>query len=302
MSWLLLAWLVVADGGNAVKPVITAEFANRTAFIGDAVPLTVRIYFSKGWAFDQTTIEAEQGKGQVLNQNWLPVATDPETGLQVQTLNLSVAWYELGQHSFPSLSFHGMGPDGNEVDLKTPELTMEIVPIREEGDVGLAPPKDQIDLTLPLPWLWITLGVLGVLALLGLIWVMRRPRALKVAEKTKPQLPPLDEAEQALRDLLASSLLKEGKTKQFYVEINDIIRHFFARTFRIPAEEMTSFELESFFQENHPALVDINNQFQGLCDLVKYARYKPGESENSVIVNHAHQILDVFRPKEAAHV
>lgn len=191
MSWLLLAWLVVADGGNAVKPVITAEFANRTAFIGDAVPLTVRIYFSKGWAFDQTTIEAEQGKGQVLNQNWLPVATDPETGLQVQTLNLSVAWYELGQHSFPSLSFHGMGPDGNEVDLKTPELTMEIVPIREEGDVGLAPPKDQIDLTLPLPWLWITLGVLGVLALLGLIWVMRRPRALKVAEKQSLNYPRL---------------------------------------------------------------------------------------------------------------
>lgn len=88
--------------------------------------------------------------------------------------------------------------------------------------------------------------------------------------------------------------------KAFYVEINQIIRRYYARLNGIPAEEMTTFELADWFEFHgfESAFRQLNDQFHDLCDRVKYAKYDPEEGEHNEVVNWAHQLLDQLKPQE----
>jgi len=141
-----------------------------------------------------------------------------------------------------------------------------------------------------------------------LIWYWIKKPGTTQQKLTTPPKPPIEEANDALRELTHSSLLKSGQFKQFYVDINQIIRHLFARVFHIHAEEMTSLELDEYLigAVTEGALSPLFNQFQVLCDSVKYAKYDPVESDNNDIVNWAYAIVEEIRPtvnqEEQQHV
>lgn len=299
MMLLCALWTLFAGDAGPTRPIVTAELSTRRAFIGDAVAVKVRLFHAQGWTFQRSEMPATIGKAHLLATNWLAPVLDAETGLMVEELNLQVAWYELGEMKLPAMEFLFLSDQREELPLATPELNLELVSLREEGDEQSAPLKDQLDARMGLPLAWYFAAALVVALLIFLLFRLRRrkPVATNILE---PRLPPYEEACQALRSLISGGLLKEGKTKQFYVEINEIVRRLYARALDIPAEEMTTFELEEFFTTHHPAWAATAHSFQQRCDMVKFARYRPSEAENSELVNMAHLILEQFRPAEAA--
>lgn len=289
----------------APAPRITAELSESEAFLGDAVRLSIVMEHEEGWQVARIEFPEDWSHIRILDQQWREV---PGSESAVTELSAQLAFFALGEQEIPGLSLELIGPNGERTPFNTPGLTIEIKNMLAENDQEMAPLKDHIDLPYRPILLWILAGlILLVLIVFFIVYKFLRARP-EAIEPELPPPPPADEALARLQALTNGTLLKEGKVKEFYVEINGIIRHYYGRIFSIPAEEMTSFELEDFFEAKRRSLPDgfrdVNNDFQGRCDQVKFAKYDPVEAETKQLVNQAYQIVRDLRPlvEEVDHV
>ncbi len=295
-------WFVLLSWGLwAGDPVVTAELDARDAYLGDPLNLTVRVSFEEGWSLADVVLPDTLGEGRVLKQDWV----QPEGQPLKRELHAQVAWYRHGTFKLPPIEMIALSPEGENKALSTSELSVEIIKMLEDEDQDAAPPKGQVNMEVSPLWPWVA-ALVALLAIL--VWAFFRWRSKREVSKPVPVVPlkpPYEEALLALEALTHSSLLKEGNFKQFYVELNEVIRHYYARLFHIHAEEMTSFELEDWMADqcHLPEMaVPLNREFQDLCDRVKYAKYDPSDAEHKEIVSRSHQILELLKPKEADHV
>lgn len=296
-------WLLIVAALSAADPEIKTETAMREAYLGD--PVTVAITFTfqtSDWtSFKLKDAMPEKlGDATVLSHQVEAPQVEPDSPNAKQVIVARLAWYALGETEVPALDLVGIAADGSEQAFTSDALTLEIIPMLTETDQEPAPGKGMVQLEGPPLWPWILAAVL-LLALAGfLFWKLTRREKGEKPVPPKPLKPPYDEALEALEKLTHGSLLKEGRVKDFYVEVNRIVRRYYARLFQIHAEEMTSFELEVYFEQapTLPAgLIEVNNAFQEACDHVKFAKHDPVEAENQETVNRAYQIVEMLRPK-----
>ena len=299
--WLLLLGLP----SWATDPEISAVLEPEKAHVGDPIKLTIQIRHDGSWTFPKNALKEELDEARVLKSEWVVPEVPENQGDAERYLEIhaEVAWYELGEKVLPEIEL--VAQEAGEAlprTFLTPELKVDIVALLEEGDEEVAPAKGQLDMEIPPIWLILTAVAILLLAALAvfLVWLSRRPRK-EVVIPPKPALPPYEEALRALEELTSGTLLKEGRVKEFYVVINHIVRHYYSRLFDIHAEEMTSYEMETWFAD-HPHLVSEevaqwNTVFQELCDRVKFAKYDPVEAENQENVNRAYQIVEKLKPQ-----
>jgi hypothetical protein len=127
----------------------------------------------------------------------------------------------------------------------------------------------------PLPsdwwWLWVVLGVIvaGAVA----FWLWRR-REHPVSGETPVLLTPFEVAMDSLRRLREVSLPVE----EFYTRLSDIVRQYIEARFGLRAPERTTEEFlaEATLPRDSMALL---GEFLREADLVKFARYRPGNED-----------------------
>ncbi|MFO1476797.1 MAG: DUF4381 family protein [Verrucomicrobiota bacterium] len=148
------------------------------------------------------------------------------------------------------------------------------------------------------PWLWAAwvgaaLLLLGLLALL--LWIRARRR-----KAARPGPPPEPAHRRALRRL-DEALAMLGEPKPFCIRVSDTLRVYLEERFDFRAPERTT---EEFLQELHgtPRLsVDQKGslgRFLEQCDLVKFARYEPGEPELRQLHAAAVGLVHETQPQE----
>lgn len=144
-----------------------------------------------------------------------------------------------------------------------------------EGDI-----KDAMEpLYIPpdLTWLWILLGLIAAIALAVFVWYRwfrpgRKPPPLPVGP------PPYRVALNALNDVL--SLIHQPEP--FCTGVSDIIRTYLEEQFELRAPDRTTEEFLHELQDSD--LLDDAQKaslggFLEKCDLVKFAKYEPAETE-----------------------
>jgi hypothetical protein len=131
---------------------------------------------------------------------------------------------------------------------------------------------------IPSGWAWLG-WLLASLALAGLmLWAWR---SWQKRQKELPPvlvIPPHVRAKQKLQEALA--LL--GQPKQFCILVSDTIRWYLEERFDFRAPERTTEEFLYELQETDLLTPDQKTslgEFLNPCDLVKFARYEPGEPE-----------------------
>lgn len=148
---------------------------------------------------------------------------------------------------------------------------------------------------IPNPWFWVWLTV-GALALAGLlIWVLKRWQTKKAETPPAPILPAHVRAKQKLQEALA--LL--GQPKEFCIVVSDTIRWYLEERFNFHAPERTTEEFLYELQETDLLLPDQKaslSEFLKRCDLVKFARYEPGEPELHDLHGAAVRLVEETEP------
>jgi hypothetical protein len=181
-------------------------------------------------------------------------------------------------------------------------LTIAGVAIDPQGDIkDIKPPLDA-------PWLFedylpylVALGL--VIAGIGAYYLLRRKRrseALGVLAH-EPSIPPHVEALAALRALEDKRLWQQGRSKDYYSEVTEILRRFFERQYGILALEQTSDEILQQMKRV-PEAVSVENVMRSFftdADLVKFARYQPTPEEHERELRSAYEMVRALSIKTA---
>ena len=147
-----------------------------------------------------------------------------------------------------------------------------------------------------LAWLWWTLGILAALVAFYLLWRWWRAKRLQV-----PVIPPVP-AHLRARQKLASALELIAQPKPFCITVSDVTRIYLEERFNFRAPERTT---EEFLRELAGTNLLKSDQKESLgrflesCDLVKFARYEPGEPELRALHESAVRLVAETEPQFA---
>lgn len=150
-------------------------------------------------------------------------------------------------------------------------------------------------LEIPNFWAWVWFGVVVLLlaALAWWLWQRRRRRTVPVAPI--PVTPPHEKAWARLRQAL--ELLDQPRP--FCILVSDTVRVYLEERFNLRAPERTTEEFLDELQAS-PILTRDHKQTLGEfllgCDLVKFARHEPAQTELQAIYDAAVRLVEETQP------
>ena len=158
----------------------------------------------------------------------------------------------------------------------------------------IKPPVD-----IPSGWAWVgwVLVALAVAALILWGWRYWQKRRAQVPQI--PVIPPHIRAKQKLREALALI----GQPREFCILVSDTVRWYLEERFDFHAPERTTEEFLYELQGTNlltPDQKDSLGEFLRRCDLVKFARYEPGQPELSDLHDSALRLVEETEPIMAA--
>jgi hypothetical protein len=147
------------------------------------------------------------------------------------------------------------------------------------------------------PWVWGSLAavVLGV----ALYWLWRRWQRQRGLVPPVPIIPPHVRARQKLQEALA--LLEQPR--EFCILVSDTVRWYLEERFEFRAPERTTDEFLYELQATDLLTPDQKAslaEFLRRCDLVKFARYEPGEPELRDLHAAALRLVEETEPAPVA--
>lgn len=279
---------------------LRASIDSSSVRIGDWIRLRVTAESSPAVVSMSPVLTDSLGQFEVLRVHGSPAQVDEQS--RRQTWNIRLTSFEAVEGVVPPVLF-GYTLQGDS----TPRFASTLpVPISVKG-VEIDPKGDIKDVKPPLtpPWAFEDLLPYGILTLIlaavaaGYFYYRRRKKRVKEPERFVSQIPPHEQALYALHALEDRRLWQQGKVKEYYSEVTEIIRKFFEGRFGIIALEMTSDEIlrqMKSFPEAQSNWKEMNTFFL-IADLVKFAKYEATPAEHENELGWAYAIVRSMIPK-----
>jgi hypothetical protein len=154
--------------------------------------------------------------------------------------------------------------------------------------------KPPIEISDGSAWIWWAILILAIVIAVFLIW-----RWLK-NKKTNIVLPPPIPAHIRAKQKLAEALALISQPKEFCILVSDTARFYLEERFQFRAPERTT---EEFLHELKKTDLLLSDQKESLgnflesCDLVKFAKYEPGENELRALHASAVRLVEETEPQ-----
>ncbi len=287
---------------------IRIEAQPDTGTIGDRIQIDLHVTMPSDWRMEIPKLGSRAGDFFILDfypgfaaaetsklQKQSETSPIPDDGLRRHRARIIVAVYKTGTFEFPSIPIILKTSEGREIALSSPPVTIDIQSVLAEDDQNLLDLKKQVEIPGTTGWaLWLALALAAcILGLVGRhLWRKRRISGLALA--SIPIRDPLDVAEEDLQALLARGHPDRIHAKQFYVLLSEIVKRILESGYGIQTEEKTTLEIMEGLR-NNPLLESATlariESFFVQCDMVKFAKYIPSDTEHQNAANDAMQIL-----------
>ena len=158
--------------------------------------------------------------------------------------------------------------------------------------------KPPIEISDGLAWLWWVLATLATVVVAVLIWRWWRTRKANIV------LPASIPAHLRAKQRLEAALALISQPKEFCILVSDTIRCYLEERFKFRAPERTT---EEFLRELGGTDLLTGEQKESLggflesCDLVKFAKYEPGENELRELHGSAVKLVEETKPTEISN-
>jgi hypothetical protein len=142
------------------------------------------------------------------------------------------------------------------------------------------------------------LGIAFILALIGLVIYLILKKKRKGYVFKPPVVQPAHvRAINELDKLKAEKIWQQGREKEFYSKLTDILRHYIYEREGVNAMEMTSGEILNEVRklQEVDSVYDNLKQILSTSDLVKFAKYKPYPDENDLSLVNAYFFVNQTR-------
>ena len=256
--------------------------------ISDTIRLHLEALIDQGYEVDMPPLAEALGKYElgILDYKSQPDKLGDKDRLLIQR-DYRLEPIVSGSFTIPALKFifreKGMSADSSEgprqYELLTEEIPIEVTSLLDEerGDLTIADIKEAASMPRGKSYWWVWLGgggvVLGgIVTALILIMGRRKVKQIRILT-TAHQL-----AYERLEKLIGEDLTGQGRIKEFYERISNILRWYIEHRFNLKAPERTT---EEFLAELPTTKVLSGTDQERLaellthCDLVKFAKYSP---------------------------
>ena len=186
----------------------------------------------------------------------------------------------------------------NQLSLKV--MPVDVSKMKDINDIKPveAVPFNLLDWLPDYWWAWL----LGLLLIGASIWAYLKyfKKGVNPLKPVKKRLPPYDEAMLNLQNLKAAQLWQQGKEKEYFTGLTDILRVYIDRRFGINAVEMTSSQIIDTLKKNEETKA-VNEQLEMIlevADIVKFAKARPLADDNEVAFQRAVNFVEATRPVE----
>jgi len=212
---------------------------------------------------------------------------------QSQTQDLVITSFDSGYYAIPPFQFIVNGDTAHPVMTDAMMLQVRTLPV--DTTKAFRDIKGPIQVKFPLIIILMYVGIgLAVLIILGLIlyYILKNNKG-KVIEPVEIKAPPIDphiKALKALEELAMQKLWQEGKIKEYYSGISEIMRTYLDDKTRLGALEMTTDEIMYALRRRNEFSEELKNQLRQilvLSDLVKFAKEQPIEHEHQSTLSNA---------------
>lgn len=279
---------------------LSASVDRATITIGDLITYTVTVIHDTDVRLFMPSLGENLGGFEI--RDYMDHEQREENGKIIKQVDYIISTFDVGDFEIPPVEIEYMiPPDSTRKTLKTEsiKIIVESVKPSEDGDIREIKPPWEI----PYNWKPVIIGgviaLFAILFIVALIYVIRKRRRGEsiIPKKMEPPRPPHEIAYEELQRLADSDLLQNGEIKQYYSEISDIIRQYIEGRYQIIAMELTTTEVldqlkTTDVEEDH---FELFVRFLEACDLVKFAKYIPGEKEHEQIMQLAVEIVDVTK-------
>ena len=155
--------------------------------------------------------------------------------------------------------------------------------------------------SMPIEWGRIILYVLLALALIAggyfayRYWKNRRKGAVVKDEEEVP-VDPYTYAIDNLNRIKSEKVWQQGKVKEFYTDVTDVLRQYLQYRYRIDAMEMTSEQIVEAFSRSSEGKdgesTVLIRKILELSDLVKFAKWTPTFNEHEIALSEAYDFVE----------
>jgi hypothetical protein len=235
--------------------------------------------------------EIDPGSCRLLSKEW---SEDKEEGRVEKTLSLEAITIDLEQATLPALAVQFFTPAGDTLVAFTDEVIIPVRQLATEGaDVrGL---KQQWEAPRRY-WPWIVAAAALVAAAILLWWWLRRRSRRTGEEPSVPVLPADYVALTELTRIERMDLVRRGEFKKYYTLVTDALRRYLSARFEVEAMDRTTDEL-LLELEDTGRRVDKLDSLLREADLVKFAKYVPGEEAGTAAMSSAREIVVKSTPR-----
>jgi len=278
---------------RSLEPVLEAQVDRSTITIGDPVHYTLSL--------------RRPPKSKLISVLQIPRSSDfeiskvedfkrTEDGWGVEGKKVTLTSFRLGEFVLDSMHAEVLLSDGKSKTISSPKIYITVISTQNKGTsskdiLGI---KNVVDI--PLRFIKKYALPLGIsfLVLIAVLLIMRRfKKAKQEGVEIRDVLSPEDEAFRELHTLFDSSLLKQGKSKEYFFRLSEVLRIYFEKRYMIFAVEATTSEiLRLLRQKEVPSdLLSKTQEVLETSDLAKFAKWKPEPLEVLEINKKAEAVI-----------
>jgi hypothetical protein len=211
--------------------------------------------------------------------------------------------FDTGFHYIPPFTIHySYAGDTSRHELLSEGVYLKVRAVEVDTTKAIRDIRGPIQAPITLAELAPYLAGMAVIALIiGLIWYylwrkrMNKPLFPVI---TRTQGPPWQIALQSLDSLENKKLWQNGKIKEYYSELTDILRHYLHEQHGIEAMEMITAEILAAY-DSTGLQADARSLLSNIlmqADYVKFAKAIPSRNENELSMTYSRQFIDTTKP------
>ena len=225
----------------------------------------------------------------------IPNKNEPTTIQQHQSIYITS--FDSGYWAIAPFEFIVNDDTARPIATQALLLEVETIPV-DTAEISIKDIKplydEPFDWKEYLPYIYWGAGILAILALMYfIIYKLVKNKKPKVLEKQKPKIAPHIIALRDLENIRNLKLWQEGKAKEYYTAITDVLRVYLEGRYNISAMELTTDEIMAIMRSQ--VIDNLSEeklkQILSLADYVKFAKVQPIDVENELTLSNAFEFV-----------
>lgn len=300
MFFLYTAMLLVGEKAFAQRPLIDISIDSAAILVGNQAKIHLTVTTDKGKEVIIPIPRDTLMAGVEVVNIPAPDSTFIENNKLVIKQDVIITSFDSALYLLPPFKVIDQVDTvySNQVALKVSTIPVDVSQPEEFADIKeiWKPPFVIADYY---PFIFGVLIALLLLCIVGyIVQRVRKKKSLLPFKKEEPKLPPHEQAIKELDEIKQQKLWQQGRNKEYYTGLTDVLRKYIVERFGINAMEMTSTEILDLLRpENEVKGVYSNlQQIFELSDFVKFAKWHPLPDENERSLANAYVFVNQTIP------